>query len=224
MMTILCSTRQIRAQVLTLLTLFSLSAFAANPSPETVAGDATERVLEVLRESRASFDKEPQHYYQAVEQVVGSVIAFDQVALGVMGKYAHRATPEQIQAFTDTFRHSLVEFYGKAMMTLDPSRLHVARVESVPDDQLGDYRAKKVRSIPVNLTVSADSKQYSLSYSMIEDAGQWKARNIIVEGINIGVQFRNQFESAMRQYRDVGKVVENWATIMNSQAQPGQGA
>ncbi|GAA4647763.1 ABC transporter substrate-binding protein [Kistimonas scapharcae] len=202
----------------------SLPVVAAEQKPETVASQATNQVLTVLRENRTVFEKEPQKYYVAVEEVLDPVIAFDQVARGVMGKYAHRATPEQLKAFTQTFRDSLIEFYGKAVMTLDPSRLKLSRVDPVAEEQLADYRNRKIRSIPVNLKVSSDNQEYSLSYSMIQDGGQWKARNIIVEGINIGVQFRNQFASAMQQYKDVGKVIDNWSAIMKNQADAAQGA
>ena len=192
-------------------------ATAVEQKPEVVAGEATRRMLTVLRENRDVFEKEPQKYYAAVEEALHSVIAFDQIARGVMGKFSRQATLEQRQTFTRTFRSSLIEFYSKAVMTLDSSRLKLSHVDPVTEEQLAAYQRRKIRSIPVNLTVSSDSQEYSLSYSMIQDDGQWKARNILVEGINIGVQFRNQFTYAMQKYKNVGEVIDNWAVVMKGQ-------
>ena len=198
---------------------FSLPVVATvvEQKPEVVAGEATQRVLTVLRENRKVFEKEPQKYYAAVDEALHSVIAFDRIARGVMGKFSRQATLEQRQTFVRTFRSSLIEFYGKAVMMLDSSRLKLSHVDPVTEEQLTAYQHREVRSIPVNLTVSSDSREYSLSYSMIQDDGQWKARNILVEGINIGVQFRNQFTHAMQKYRNVGEVIDNWALVMKGQ-------
>lgn len=197
----------------------SLSAFAVESKPEIVASEATNQVLMVLRKNRALFEQDQQKYYTAVANVLSPLIAFDKVARGVMGKYVHRSSPAQVDKFVQVFRESIIRFYGNAVMTLDPARLKLSRVEPVRDEQLSDYVNRKIRSIPVNLKVESDNHEYSLSYSMILEDRQWKARNIIIEGINVGAQFRNQFASAMRQYKDVDKVIANWAAIMGNQAE-----
>lgn len=194
----------------------ALPVFAVEKKPETVADEMTRKVLKVLRENRATFDKKPQQYYSSIGGVLDPAVAFDQVARGVMGKYAHRATPEQLQVFSRAFRVSLIEFYGKAVMLLDSSQLQVSTVDAISEKLLNDYNDHKIRSIPVTLRVKADFQEYSLTYSMIKEGDQWKARNITIEGINIGIQFRNQFASAMQQYKNVGQVINNWSIIMKS--------
>ena len=49
---------------------------------------------------------------------------------------------------------------------------------------------------------------------MVYLEGGWKIRNIIVDGINIGIQFRNQFAEAMSKYGDIQYVVDHWPDIM----------
>ncbi len=44
------------------------------------------------------------------------------------------------------------------------------------------------------------------------DDGQWKVVNVIVNGINLGLTFRNQFDQAMRDHnRDYDAVINGWS-------------
>jgi len=46
---------------------------------------------------------------------------------------------------------------------------------------------------------------------------RWLLRNVIINGINIGLQFRSQFNAYMQKYRgDIDLVIENWSLDENS--------
>ena len=50
---------------------------------------------------------------------------------------------------------------------------------------------------------------------MTQIDGQWKVRNVIVEGINIGLLFRDQFAQAMKANRnDLDAVIDNWGSVV----------
>ena len=47
---------------------------------------------------------------------------------------------------------------------------------------------------------------------MYKRQGEWKVRNVIVNGINIGKLFRDQFSDAMqRNGNDLDKTIDGWA-------------
>jgi len=49
--------------------------------------------------------------------------------------------------------------------------------------------------------------------------GQWKVRNVIVEGINMGLLFRDQFAQAMQaQGGDLEAVISNWGNVVAASA------
>ena len=54
---------------------------------------------------------------------------------------------------------------------------------------------------------------YEIQYSLRKDSrGQWKLRNMVVESINLGKIYRNQFDSAVEVYEgDIDKVIDNWS-------------
>ena len=67
---------------------------------------------------------------------------------------------------------------------------------------------------------STNNREYGIVYSMVKSKdNNWKVRNIVVEGINIGIQFRNQFAAAFEQYKTIDGVTANWNSIMKTQFQ-----
>jgi phospholipid transport system substrate-binding protein len=41
----------------------------------------------------------------------------------------------------------------------------------------------------------------------------WKLRNMIIESVNLGEIYKNQFEASARKYEgDLDQVIENWTT------------
>ena len=53
--------------------------------------------------------------------------------------------------------------------------------------------------------------QYTINYSLglVDDV--WKLRNITIEGINVGLQFRSQFAAYMQKYKNnIDLVIDNW--------------
>src|SRR5690606_41910804 len=68
----------------------------------------------------------------------------------------------------------------------------------------------------VNMEVRSNSGNvYPVTYTMANIDGQWKVRNVIVEGINIGLLFRDQFAQAMQNHRnDLDAVIDNWGSVV----------
>jgi phospholipid transport system substrate-binding protein len=53
---------------------------------------------------------------------------------------------------------------------------------------------------------------YPVQYTMEKVGGEWKVRNVIINGINIGKLFRDQFADAMKQNgNDLDKTINGWA-------------
>ena len=45
-------------------------------------------------------------------------------------------------------------------------------------------------------------------------SGEWKLRNVIIESVNLGEIYSNQFQSSARKYEgDLDSVIENWTTV-----------
>ncbi len=209
------------AALVVLLLQWSSTIFAAEQaieSPQKEVERITSELLATFEKNVDEYKKNDAAFIAEVDRQLSPVVAFDSIARGVMGKYSRRAKPGQVEQFSTTFKDSLISFYGKALLKLDDTRLTIEKVDSVPESVLKDYQSGKARLIPVGMTVRTSSGTVAISYSMVHLDGRWKLRNIIVDGINIGIQFRNQFAEAMNKHGDIQYVVDHWPEIMKGAA------
>ena len=66
--------------------------------------------------------------------------------------------------------------------------------------------------IDVNQNLIASNNIYPITYKVMKDgSGNWLIVNIIVNGVNLGLTFRNQFQAlAIEHNGDIEEVTNNW--------------
>ena len=184
--------------------------------PDQVAAQVTRDIINMLKKNKNEYEKNPEVIYEKVSDILNKHVAFEEAARSVMGVYSH-SHAKLVPRFTSVFRDSLVMFYSKVLETYKVGELKITSVVSPKPKQLKKYKDGLLISVPVSLVLSAHAQpDYHLSYSMMQDArGTWKIRNIIIDGINLGVQFKSQFSEALGNYHNSPKeVVDNWSTII----------
>lgn len=165
------------------------------------------RLVNRLAEIRELYDSDREAFYGAMDDTLGEFVAFRRVAARIMGQYAHQATPEERDAFVRAFRHSLYDAYGGAAVSIDSSDFEL-EVDSVEINPRHEDRAT------VNLSIITQSgERYGVAYSMYKpDDSNWKVENVIVEGINMGLAFRDRFEQQMQAHDgNISKVIDEWS-------------
>lgn len=68
------------------------------------------------------------------------------------------------------------------------------------------------RKVSVKQEIRSVDGNYPLEYSMgLSKSGQWKVINVIINGINLGKTFRNQFvQAAQKNGGDIDAVIAGW--------------
>jgi phospholipid transport system substrate-binding protein len=188
-----------------LLVLLACLPFIANAAatPQQLVQDTTDRVLGELTSQRERFKQDPEAYYQALDSILAPVVDFDGFARGVMTvRYSRQASPQQMQAFQDSFKRSLVKFYGNALLEYDNQQIRM----------LPPVAAREPGRATVNMEVVGRSGAiYPLTYTLEQKSDGWKVRNVIINGINIGKLFRDQFAESMRSNgNNLDKVIATW--------------
>ncbi len=210
--------RQLIAVLLGVISILFAGVLTAAPKasgdPAVVVRETADALIADINKNRALYEKDTSKLFQHLDEVLSPKIAGEAFARGVMGRFAHRSSEQQIQSFESKVKSSAMQLYGKGILKYKNEKIVVKDVSKA---NLEDYQAGKVRSVPVDMVIStADGAGYQASFSMMSENGEWKVRNIIVEGINIGVVFRNQFNDAMQRLGDVQKVIAQWDDIMKS--------
>ena len=194
----------LRRGLLVVLAALPLMANAvAAPSAHELIQDTTNRMLADLSANKEKYKQDPQDFYTALNTIVGPVVDAEGISKSIMTvKYSRKATPEQMQKFQENFKRGLFQFYGNALLeynnqgiTVDPAK-----------DESGTRTS-------VGMTVKGNNGAvYPVQYTLEKINGEWKLRNVIINGINIGKLFRDQFADAMqRNGNDLDKTINGWA-------------
>jgi phospholipid transport system substrate-binding protein len=196
----------LRRGLLVLLASLPLLASAV-PSAQQVVQHTIDQLLSDLKANKAAYQADPKTFYAALDRTLGPVVDADGISRSIMTvKYSRRATPEQMQRFEDNFKLSLMQFYGNALLEYDNQEILVlpARIDGAERASVGmEFKDSKGTIYPV-------------AYTMVKVDGQWKLRNLVVNGINIGKLFRDQFTEAMRRNgQNLDKTIDGWAEVVS---------
>lgn len=195
----------LRRGLLMMLAVLPLFAVAA-PSAHQVVQQTTDELLSDLKANKDAYRSNPSAFYDALNRILGPVVDADGISRSIMTvKYSRKASPEQMKRFQENFKRSLMQFYGNALLEYDNQDIRV-----LPAKQEGADRTS------VGMEVR-DSKGtvYPVSYTLVKIDDQWMLRNVIINGINIGKLFRDQFADAMqRNGNDLDKTIDGWAEVV----------
>lgn len=192
----------LRRSLLVLLACLPFAGHAA-ATPQQVVQATTDKVLGELNSKREQFKQDPEAFYQALNGILDPVVDFDGFSRGVMTvRYSRQASPAQMQAFQESFKRSLVKFYGSALLEYDNQEIRM----------LPPVAAREPGRATVNMeVVGRTGAIYPVTYTLEQKGEAWKVRNVIINGINIGKLFRDQFAESMRSNgNDLDKVIATW--------------
>jgi len=183
---------------------FPLGAFAddATQNPYDAVKQATDQLLAKLVEVQPIYKTDPDKFYAQIQQSLAPFIDFEGFAKGVMAKYYRRANAKQRDEFADKFQQELIHTYANSLVKFNNEKVEVQPLAEPPEDGQATVDLK---------IYSNDGTIYPVEYSLRMVDGKWKLRNVVINGINIGLQFRSQFANYMQKYHNnIDDVIANW--------------
>jgi len=187
------------------LMMFTVPALAQpETSPEDIIRSSVDELMGNIEGRKDYFAENIEELESLVDDSLEEVADFRYIGASVMGRYFQNASPQQRSRFADTFRQTLIDTYTKGLVTFDYRDIRVLDTQ-----QASRYEDQASVAMEV---VAEDGSIYPVSYSLRLDDNEWKVVNVIVNGINLGLTFRNQFDQAMRDNnRDYDAVINGWA-------------
>lgn len=189
--------------------------------PEAMLKQTTDVLLAMSKKVKTENDRPA--YYKEVEVILNQVIDRQYFARGVMATYASsrqynalktdaekNAFRERLSKFSDIMQIVLIEKYADALLLFKGERIDLENLVSNADD--GSKTTLK------QIIHDKDNKNYTVQYNLQKDSeGKWLVYNFIVEGVNLGSTYRNQFAEAVEKNKgDVDYVVSNWSRLLSS--------
>jgi len=165
------------------------AASATAAGPDEVIRQASDEIVAVLATRRDELAADTDELYRVVDEIL--LPRFDQRYAGglVMGKYWRQANDEQRERFIVALYRSLLRTYANNILEYDGDALEVVPFE-------GDLSEGKAI---VETRVKLDTGVVTpVNYRMRLSDEQWKAYDVIIEGISYVTNYRKQYASEFR--------------------------
>ena len=176
--------------------------------PHIFIDDNAQLMVGVLIENKALFAEDREQYEQKIKDIFEPMIDFRRVAASVMGKkYYLASTPDQRNEFVDVFKDSLLDTYAETLAQWENQKI----VTVFPNKVLV---LDNLKNIEVQQILNTGSTKYPISYKLRKNKNNsWSIVNIIVNGVNLGLTFRNQFQAlANKNNGDIEDTLEGWVS------------
>ena len=191
--------------------ILSAPATAQIREAEDLVEQTTEQMLVLIEDAKGYVDQDPERFYVAVEALLNPVIDFPRFARSVMAAHYKRATPDQRDRFAEGFKWSLVRTYALAL-----TEFNDGGVKIIPSDR----PAQRPDRASVKQEIRSEGEVYPVIYSMaMNSRGEWRVMNIIINGINMGLTYRNQFASAVNDPAyggDMDRAIDGWVASLGT--------
>lgn len=194
---------------------------ASNSGPTDVIARVTADVMNIVTAANTYFDEDPDRYFREIDGALAELVDWRGFATAVMGEYYSRgrtldaagreALKRQRDDFAIRLREGLIRSYANGLLAFGGARMEVQGVEA---------SAESTRIASVTQLVYGDAgRVYTIRYQMGQyKDGAWRLRNLIIETINLGEIYRNQFDSLARQAEgDLDRVIEEWNAVLSEQ-------
>lgn len=167
------------------------AAVPAQGSASKMVLDSSTRILTTLEQRRAEFRKSPPALKQFITTEFNRMFDRDYAARLVLGVHGRGASDADVKLFADALADNLTARYGTSLLDFN-TKLRV-RIKS--ESPLPGNRGVKVSSEMLR----DGGDPIPVDYLLRNVGGQWKAFDVMIEGISYVQTFKNQFDTPLRQ-------------------------
>jgi len=164
----------------------------------------SQKMADVLIKNVELFEEDRPLYEDKIKEIFEPMIDFRRVAFSVMGKkYYLMATEDQRAEFVLIFKDSLLDNYASTLAKWGDSSITTV----FPEENKLDFE----KNVEVKQILDTGTSKYPVSYKLRKNKDGWKIVNIIINGLNLGLTLRNQFQAlAIASDEDIEITIKNW--------------
>jgi phospholipid transport system substrate-binding protein len=179
-----------RAVLLAVLALAASGPALAQEGPDALVKRVSEEVMQVIKSDPKVQAGDTARIREVVETKLLPNFDFPRMTALAMGRNWRKATPEQQKRLTDEFRSLLVRTYSGSL--------------SQYRNQTIEYKPLRSEAAATDVTVRTEvvrpgQAPVQIDYSMAKGTDGWKAYDVIVGGVSLVTNYRDEFNEQIRQ-------------------------
>ena len=186
---------------------FNTSVISAS-NPHQFIDSQAQEMVSIIKNNQELYTKDPELFKDKINVIFEPMVDFRRVGASVMGKkYYLAATVSQRLQFIQSFKTSLLDTYSSTLAQWGDQKI----VTIFPE--MSEFQ--KIEDVNQNLITS--SNIYPITYKVRKDKnGNWLIINIIVNGVNLGLTFRNQFQALAKEHNEnIDEIIKHWTSDAN---------
>ncbi len=176
---------------------------AAQQSPEQIVQGIADQLATAIDGHREELKKNKEKLINIIDEVFLPHFDIDYASILVLGQHAREATPAQRERFAKAFYNSITHRYAQGLLNYTRGKVKVLPFN-------GDLNDK--RTVVRTQVVLDDGKLVSIDYAFRKSrSGDWKAYDVIIEGISYVTNYRNQVDAEIRKV-GIEQLIKNLET------------
>ena len=162
--------------------------------------------LTLIKEEGSNYENEPEKFKTKLKNIWEPMVDVTTVSRLILAKAYSSATKSQIELFEERTKKLLLDTYVTTLLEFE------------------DYKIETNEEIKVN------RKTYEVEIQFLSDTSSWTGKtkftlyrnksgelkivNIIIDGINLGLTFRNQFKDILEENDlDLDRAISEWKPL-----------
>ena len=165
----------------------------------------SQKMVSVIINNQDLFVENPELFKEKISLIFEPMVDFRRVGASVMGKkYYLASSKSQRLEFIQAFKNSLLDTYTSTLAQWGDQKI----VTVFPEVS----ELKKTEDVQQNLITASNT--YPIIYKVRKNKnGDWLIINIIVNGVNLGLTFRNQFQALAKEHNEnIDEIIKHWTS------------
>ena len=188
--------------------IFSLSQPLVSNEKENAFNFINENAvyfLTIIKTEGSKYDEKPDEFKEKLKNIWEPMVDVSLVSRLILSKAYRTATEEQILLFQTRTKKLLLDTYITALLEFEDYELETSR----------KIKENKNKTLEVEINFFSASDSFKAKFTLYKNKqGELKIINIIIDGINLGLTFRNQFQDNLKNENyDLDKAIETWKPL-----------
>ncbi|ANE54159.1 toluene tolerance protein [Methylomonas koyamae] len=168
--------------------------------PQMAIEDASNKLKQRLQDP--NFPHDFQKINAFVQEVIYPHVDFDLISSLVLGKLWKDASPSEKENFKREFQTLLIRTYSRAFFEFKDWSIRFLPVTPEEDE----------RKVLIKTEVLQPGLQpIAVNYRMLNVKGQWKAYDIMIEGVSLVTNYRTSFKNEVERTGSLQEVINQLA-------------